>query len=374
MMAISNIIRRGGISTLAHIFDTHSIRFGVRVHVPITTALFGIIQFKSTDIDVLDVFTTNILSNKPSKAANSQTEIETTETTASQRDRGEMLRKVSAERQNKTVAVDVVAADSKLMPLNLETWSQNEIDNYLMVAMDCDDRNTLAAIVQQIVQHKCLPSDAIILRLLCHLCNDSDDSMATISAVIDLCGELNVAFYAKNMEFAPFLSQYLWKLERFDDALSTLNTFYPTANKSHKQQILRNYRQIIYDAVKNQNETIVDRVVAHAEHIQTKYNDPILIVYVWSDCFFSELYRCQRLANQLFATHSAIRTSFGKNVHWIALTLLQQHNIDGIHRLIEVCLASKLMKEVHIVLTALFEYQCKQRFSIFDFGRYNFSK
>lgn len=160
-------------------------------------------------------------------------------------------------------------------------------------------------------------------------------------------------------EFAPFLSQYLWKLKRYDDALNTLNSIYATTNKIQRSKILQNYRQIIYDGVRNCDENVVELIVSNAQCINKKYKDPILIIYVWSDCFFSELFRNQQKAEGLFTAYEAVRQAVSNKIGSIALKLLEQNNIDGMHRLIEACLASQLKNGVNVCLVALFDYHCK---------------
>lgn len=122
---------------------------------------------------------------------------------------------------------------------------------------------------------------------------------------------------------------------------------------------MQNYRQIVFDGVKNCDENVVELIVSNAKYINSKYKDPILIIYAWSDCFFNELFRNQRKAEELFTAYEAVRLAVSKKIGWIALRLLEQSNIDGMHRLIEACLATQLKKEVNVCLVALFDYHCK---------------
>ncbi|XP_031620657.1 uncharacterized protein LOC116339119 [Contarinia nasturtii] len=329
-MITLNIVRSGAIP----LFQSNMLR----LRIP-QTSTFEMTQSKSTNIDVLDIFTTKLLSQKSASPTKFQPTIE-----------ADINRRSESETKAK-LKVDV-NNDSKYMV----NWSEDELDRNLMVSMDCEDRKTFDEIVEQMLTLKRLPSEKLIVRVLCHLCDDSENSMNTISHLIDLCGEINLEFYAKNLDFEPFLSQHLWKCQRFDDALNTLNSIYGVTNKTTKSLILRNYRQIIYDAVKNQDESIVDKVIFHVTQINDRYNESILIIYTWSDCFFSELFRNQKKAEALFIAHDVIRTAVSKDIGWIALTLLKQHNIDAMHRLIEQCLAENLKKEVGICLTALFDY------------------
>lgn len=306
-MATLNIVRSGAISSLATVFRSVLPSAAMK---PLTC---GLVHCKSTNVDVLDIFTTqHILSKKNSLASRSSV----IDDTATENERLQHLKKL-------TLATQMNTNNSGKSALNIESWSQADIDNCLIISMDCSDRKTFDEIVEQILASKKLPSEGIILSVLCHLCDDNTNSMETITQLIDVCQEKNLAFYAKNMEFAPFLSQYLWKFERFDDALNTLNTIFRTTNQLSKSLILRNYRQIIYDAVKNHDELVLDKVIANAKHIYEKYKDPILITYVWSDCFFSELFRCHQRANTIFTSHEVIRKTVSKDIGWFALTLLQ---------------------------------------------------
>lgn len=324
-MATLPIIRRGLLSSFANAFQMHLLRF-------------------ASSSSSLDIFVTDILlpkKTKPSKLIDT-----TANGLASTRDRSErseLLKKVTSEQQ--TVS-------------DVRTWNQNEIDYYLIVSIDCGDRKSLIQIIEQMLELKRLPSDAIILRVLSYLCDDENDSMAIISRLIDLC--LFEFVVAKNVEFIPFLSQYLWKLKRYDDAINTLNSIYATTNKAMRSNILRNYRKIISVAVENCDEHVVELIISNAEYVNSKYQDPILIIFVWSDCFFSELFRNQRRADDLFTAYDAIPKAVTKQIRAIALQLICTHNIDGIHRLIETLLKNAAhKKEVNVLLLRLFDYHCE---------------
>lgn len=341
-MATLNALKSGGLFTLATALHQNWFRFIQRS----PSSPCSLIYFKSTNVDVLDLFTTHILSRKNPTLIKFPIDPQLTD-------------KDSSSLQKHMISEAQLNNSFDKSSFIIEDWSQAEIDNFLTVCMNCSDRESFNKIIEQILMSKQLPSEEIILKVLCHLCDDADNSMETITRLIDVCQEKNLAFYAKNTNFAPFLSQYLWKLERFDDALNTLNAIFSTTNKNAKSLILRNYRQIIYDAVKNHDDIVLDKVIMNAIKINDKHKDPTLITYVWSDCFFSDLFRHHQKADEIFIAHDFLRTIVSRDIGWIALTLLQQHNVDAIHRLIEQCLAVNLIREVGICLTALFDYHCK---------------
>lgn len=321
-MATLPILQRSLISSFANVFHMHLFRF-------------------ASSSSSLDIFVTDILvpkKAKPSKLIDTTTKA----ALALTRDRSELLKKVSSEQKT-----------------DVRTWNQTEIDDYLVVSLDCGDRKSLIQIIEQMLELQRLPSDAIILRVLSYLCDDQCDSMAIISRLIDLC--LLKFVVAKNVEFVPFLSQYLWKLKRYDDAINTLNSIYATTDKTMRSNIMRNYRQIISEAVENcDDEMVLQQIISNAAYINEKYKDPMLIIYVWSDCFFSELFRNQQKAEELFTAYDAIPKAVAKQISAIALQLICTHNTDGIHRLIEILLKNESHKnEVHVLLLRLFDYHCE---------------
>lgn len=82
-------------------------------------------------------------------------------------------------------------------------------------------------------------------------------------------------------------------------------------------------------------------------------------MYVWTDCFCSDLFHNQIIANAIFQKYDSIRGAVSNDIGWIVLSLLQQNNVDAIHRLIEKCLEFEMKRECSVCLTALFDYHCK---------------
>lgn len=335
-----NVIRHGTFMSFIQSNFPHKIAAAA----PCTHTL-KILQHKSSNVDALDIFTTNFLVKQdgtPKVNFPNKNVIDA---------RVKVLKKIASQQARKTTLSTEIDVD-------IEKWSQNEIDHYLTIVMDCDDRSTFIGIVKQMIDSKRLPSEAIILRTLSYLCDDNDDSMTTISRLIDVCQEQNLPFYARNMEFSPFLAQYLWKLKRFDDALHILQGSMYTTNEATKNATQQNYRQIIYDAITVQDDSVLDKLIAHAKKVYDEQKDGTIIMYVWGDCFFSQLFRNQLIANELFAKYQTLRTGVSNDIGRIALSLMQRYDVDGMYRLIEQCLEFKMKSECRVCLSALFDYQC----------------
>lgn len=246
----------------------------------------------------------------------------------------------------------------------VDGYDQQQIDKSLKRSIDCNDRKTVNILFDEIIARKQLPSDEMTIQLLSYLCDKAPDSMDKISLLIDICQQKNIAFYAKNMVFAPFLAQYLWRRQHFDDALKQLNKFYLASKNTRPATVRQNYRQIIFDAVRNQDEIVLQKVIDNTKFVFKRYKEPALLMYVWGDCFCSDQYRNQVVADEIFDTIEIIRTMVVKDISWIVLSLLHEHNVDAMHRLIELCLKFEWREECSVCLFALFDYHCKCSYSV----------
>lgn len=308
---------------------------------------------KSDNINVIDVFIKKLLNEKLENDSKTPKKNQTPNSTVSNvlqnENRPKMLKKFAAG-HNKEIGNDG--------SIEIAQCTKEEIDDCISIVIDCNDKKTFNELFDQIIKLRRLPSDSIILRILCYICDDSATSMDNVMQLVDVCKEKNMELYARNMEFAPFLAQYLWKMERFDDALSTLVEIYPTTDESVKSCVLRNFRQIIFDAIRNQDEETVYKLVQSAKKIFEKRKSPTILVYVWADCFYSALFSNQTIANDIFEEYEIVRKIVSTDVGWIVLSLVQQHNIDGLQRLIEQCLKFQMKDECGTCMRALFDYHC----------------
>lgn len=312
--------------------------------------------YKSNNINVIDIFITRLLNEKPDSDSKTPKKEPTPNATVlnvlQNENRSKMLKKIAAG-HNKEIGNDG--------SIKIAEWTKQEIDDCLSIVIDCNDKKTFNELFDQIIELKRLPSDSTVLRILCFICDDSAASMDKVMQLVDVCKEENMEFYARSMAFYPFLSQKLWKMQRFDDALSTLVEVYPTTDKSVKSFVLRNFRQIIFDAIRKQDEETVNKLVQSAKKILEERNSPTILVYIWADCFSNTFFSNQTIANDIFEEYEIVRETVSRDIGWIVLSLIQQHNIDGLQRLIEQCLKFGMKEECGTCMRALFDYHCKYR-------------
>jgi len=166
-----------------------------------------------------------------------------------------------------------------------------------------------------------------------------------------------LSLYEQNGKFEPYIAQCLWSAGKFEEALNKLRECYATDNVDIKNIVKGNYRKIVEDTISNRSEAILAKITAHARTIFEIHKDPTILLFVWSDCFLSDWFCDRQFAGSLFKQYVSLRVMVGKDMDKFAFLLLQHHNIDAIHRLIEQCLAFDMKAECRICMTLLFDYQ-----------------
>lgn len=305
------------------------------------------LSLKSTKIDVLDSFTTDLLQKidddkKPPKKFIPMTV---------DHDKESLIRKITTHKCDRTIPFE--------NSMDIRSLSAAEINCYVSVTIDADDRRTFNGIIEQCYRFKMLPSNMLVVRSLRYLCDDTNDSVMQIIQLIDVCREKNIQFYATDMEFAPFLAQYLWTALQFDAALSVLRQTYAVDNVAIKTIVRQNFQRILKDALANRGELALEKIEAFATELLRKQGDVCLMVNVFNSCFLSSWFSDRTMASNLFCRWEPLRTSFRNDIGQFVYDQLEQHDVDTVQRLIELCLEFKLMKECRICLTMLFDYQCK---------------
>lgn len=309
------------------------------------------ISLKSSNTDALDLFTTELL-RKLEDDRKLQLE-STPKGMEVDEEKVTLMRKLKTHRSDRSLPFE--------HSMDIRELSAGEVDGYVTVTIDADDRRTFNGIAEQFHQFRMLPRNDLVVRSLQYMCDDTNDAMAPTIRLIDVCREKNLHFYATDMKFAPFLAQYLWRADQFDAALSVLRQTYATDNAAIKGIVLQNFQCLLRDAIANREEGALEKIETFATEIFQRRHDLRLMQYVFNDCFLSTWFRDRTIAVQLFRLWEPLRTSFCMNADRFVYERLQQHDVDAVQRLIELCLQFKLTNECRVCLFMLFDYQCKCR-------------
>lgn len=306
------------------------------------------LSMKSTKIDVLDSFTTDLM-RKLEIDRKPQTELAAS--VAMDADQKSLIRKITTHKSDRRLPFE--------HSMDIRNLSAAEMNCYVNVIIDADDRRTFNSLVEQFHRFQILPRNDLVVRSLRYLCDDTKDSMVQIIRLIDVCRVQNLKFYATDMEFAPFLAQYLWTANRFDAALSVLRQTYVADNVTIKAIVRQNLQRLLKDAIANRGESALDKIASFASEVFRTQRDANLLLDVFNGCFISTWFSDQTIATNLFRRYEKLRILFLKDIGEYAYDRLQHHDVDAVQRLIELCLEFKVMNECRICLTMLFDYQCK---------------
>lgn len=311
-----------------------------------------LIQPKSTNVNVWDGFTSDLLARVSKKHQFNPAECGNV--AKSRGIQKSLMVKITSHQKARLLAPE----DERTHSCDIRTLSRGEFDQYVSLSIDSDDRPTFASIVGQIIEHKLLPSDEVILHAMGYLCEDRSGSQE-FTRLIDVCVEKNIAFYATNPAFLPFLAQYYWEANQLEDALRTLRQINATNDLAIKSSVENNFRKILSNSITHREETAIERIEKFATDIFRQYGESALLVHVWRKCFVSEWFVDQERARRLFKSSKEVRAAFAKGTATFVFEILQSHQDDAVYRLIELCLTHDMKDTCFVCLSLLFDYQCQ---------------
>lgn len=312
-----------------------------------------LIQPKSTNVNVWDSFTSDLLSRVRKKHQFNREECGNIA-----RSKGipnSLMVKITSHQKVKQLAPE----DARTHSCDIRTLSRAEFDQYMNLSINSDDRPTFTCIVEQIIEHKLLPSDEVILRAMGYLCEDRNGCLQKFTRLIDVCVEKNIAFYATNPAFLPYLAQYYWEANQLEDALRTLRQINATHDLAIRSSVENNFRKILSNSITHREETAIEKMEKFATEISRQYGESALLIHVWWKCFVSEWFVDQERARRLFKSSKEVRTAFAKGTATFVFEMLQSHQDDAVYRLIELCLTHDMKDNCFVCLSLLFDYQCE---------------
>lgn len=309
----------------------------------IVVSVLDVIRSKSSNVDVFDTFTREFLSQRRnSNVLLPQNEL--------------------ASKETKSLLSKITLHQSSGSSCDIQSLCQSELDAYVKLTIDNDDRDAFNRIIDQIFIQQKLPSDEVILIAMKYLCDEESDSLAQITKLIDVCKVKNLKFYATNTHFLPYLGQYLWQLKEYNHALNTLRAIYRSDDEIVKNNVKYNFHRIVKDCVTNRLSDALDGVEEFAVEVAKRNKNLSLLKMLWIECFISDWFDDQTRANDLFDRFVDLRDSFAPEIGMFTFETLQKHKVDPVYRLIELCLRFEMRKECRVCLSMMFDYQCELTF------------
>lgn len=193
---------------------------------------------------------------------------------------------------------------------DLKNFRQEQIDNLLTNSIYDKKFNSADTILNQCIKYKKCPSEKCIFELLEYLCEQNNlNENLLIIRFMEMLRQVNLTFYETHLNFEYFIARILWLKGNSDVSLSILKSIYinPMQNDYTKCMMTKIFQRIVQETLQNRSEAVLITLTKLAEHFKTELNDSTVLISIWKNCFLSQWFSDQQLANNLFNKYNNIR-------------------------------------------------------------------
>lgn len=310
---------------------------------------------KSTRIDAIDCFTTDLVEKKKLK--------------------WEIVRKhvINKRFQDlyltgttfttvlaKTVLQDLNEIKSPEIDLNINHLSSAQLDNILITTLETKHYTDFFSIISQCLSKKKLPSDATIIECLKYLSLSGHTNL--ITEITELLIEKESSILSKYNHLLAFKGLSLWKNGKLIIALKTLEKIYEYPEiKQSKKYINYVFEVISEETLCTKSEAVLVCLLKTAEQFYKLHEDIFLLTCVWRNCFQSKWFSDQQLADKIFDDFSELRHLIEKRSWSLSIQILRNYEVDLVHRFIELFLKYEMKNGYRNCLNVLFDYHYYRR-------------
>lgn len=244
--------------------------------------------------------------------------------------------------------------------LNIENLHQTQIDNLLINAIESDSIKDVKEIIDQCMLYdKKLPSFAIVKELFSLLSNYG--CKYYIESVIILYKKEHKLKCEHNSDFQHYLANCYWVLGNSTLALDIFRETYiiSSNNLIIRKEIRQMLRSIVSETITNKSEAVLVYLIELGKMLSSEFEDHYILACIWRSCFCSSWFSDQLHALNIIENNDHLRALVANRSSAICYKMLLIHDIDSVHRLIEIFLKYDLFLECQNCLRLLFEYQCK---------------
>lgn len=293
----------------------------------------GGIQRKSDAIDVIDIFTSNLIKNKHNKWKRYEFSQDTS------------IKKPTWQKQKHK--------DSNTISI----LTLNQIDNLITKLKHERNFKELSTILNQCAASKKLIGSYSIALITDDITSEHDEPH--LNALLKYFTILEKQLVLEP-EYYYIIIEFYWQQGYFRKCLDLMTEFYHK-NNGFCRVCFNFMRETIIESIDDKSEAILINVIQFCETIAVNYNDNSLLALIWLKCLRSHQCIDHNFALKLFESHSKLQSTVLTNIQTVCSSLLYDHNIEAIYRLIEILLKHDLKSKCDLVLISLFEYHCKDK-------------
>lgn len=285
----------------------------------------------NSNVDVLDVFTTELLDRKSRK--------------------WEQLKKCSK-------------APLTRVEINFANIRVEELDAKFNCLLDDCNSDQIVVFVKECLKWQVFPSKATMSNIFETLAQNGD---------VDLLEKLGVVY--ENCEH--YVAEAKLNKGQINEGLEIIEFVY-TKNPYLRRKLVAIVYTAMYKLSSKYSEAVLINVKEFALKMLKQHKDERFAVCVWRNCILSDWFSDQQMAVELFETNEELRDAILQQIPLIVNIALRNHKTSNVYQLFEMLLKHEkaYVSYLPYIMLPLFNYHLKQGdlrrcFSIIEWSRKN---
>lgn len=256
---------------------------------------------KSTNVDVIDSFTNELIERKTLKWELMRQSRQKSVAA----DKRELLLKSTIYRPTELFR-EITNFRENPLSVELKTLNQHQIDNLYLNAMYSENKQDLQMLVDQCVGLQKGPTNKVFVELAEYFANIGN--RIYLEKIINLCSIVNTKLYKEYIHFSHLIAKCTWVTGNSTLSLNMMQELYAEIDESEMKSIFKKMMEdMVKETVGRKSEAVLVSLKNVAVYFHAKYKDNFLLVYLWNTCFQSIWYSDQQLAAELFSNFEELR-------------------------------------------------------------------
>ncbi|XP_039431567.1 uncharacterized protein LOC120414445 [Culex pipiens pallens] len=248
---------------------------------------------------------------------------------------------------------------SNPLVVNIEPLEQTHIDNLVETAIQEGNEKDVHLLFDQMLEYRRVPSRQV-LKMMCEYFAGETDRKR-LEQLVGLCRIVLPEQTALSKDYLHYKALLQWKMGNSLKALENFKEALQDCPAVTKQDINRLLQGIVDETIGKKSEAVLLAVIELGEFCMFQLKDEFLLCYVWEGSFRSQWFSDQEAARALFDKHAGLRVAIARRLGKLCFTYMQEFNAEPVYRLMELFLKHKMLPQCQQVLVRLFEYQYWRR-------------
>lgn len=301
---------------------------------------------QQTEIDAIDIFTTELLKKKSYKW----------QTIQIKKKLHENKKLVPTSNVNKTIDTDTC--------MNNYEYDKEKLSELIDESIELHNFKKAMFLTKQCIENKICPSAEVVQKILSYCAQSGDKE--TIIMLQKFVQELEPEIYTMNAKFLHYLAEAAWVRGNICESVKLFDEVYTNYTYLRRKTRLM-IKYLITNVMTERSEASLVILIRFAEKLANEFADYFPLSCVWQACFLSEWYSDQCKAAEILDKHEGLYSHIENKIPYVVNSALKNHQPEAVHRLFEILLKYKMKTHYTFVLHALFNYKCEYYIHLFIF-------